>query len=77
MAVTFSKQCCKSVPGGKHVDEAEWARQGIGRTIHFLRSDRWPPTSKSLYESSPIRNVVSVMPVDLTRERRTSWSEGR
>ena len=40
--------------------------------IHFLRSDRWPPTSNMRYVSSPMMKVVSVMPVVLTRDRSTS-----
>lgn len=44
--------------------------------IHFFRSDRCPPTSNIRYVRSPIINVVSVIPVVLTRDRRTSWSFG-
>ena len=44
--------------------------------IHFLRSERWPPTSNMRYVRSPMMKVVSVMPVVLTRERSTSWSLG-
>ena len=44
--------------------------------IHFLRSERWPPTSNMRYVRSPMMNVVSVIPVVFTRDRRTSASEG-
>ena len=41
-------------------------------TDHFFRSDRCPPTSNMRYLSSPISKFVSVIPVVLTRDRRTS-----
>jgi hypothetical protein len=44
--------------------------------IHFLRSERCPPTSKRWMESWPMLKRVSEMPVVLERARSTSSSFG-
>ena len=44
--------------------------------IHFLRSERCPPTSKRWMESWPMLKRVSEMPVVLERARSTSSSLG-
>ena len=45
--------------------------------IHFLRSDRWPPTSNTRKLRSFTLKLISTMPVVLTLERRMSCVEGK